>query len=145
MSDKNIKKEKILLVDDDEFLIDMYSVKFKNAGYEIDTALNGKVALKKMEEDNYDVLLLDLLMPGVDGFEILENIKERNLKGNMNIIVLSNQSKVQDVEKAKFGDIDGYIVKASAVPSEVLDKVENIIKEKKIILWQKIKTNFLNS
>lgn len=134
MSDKNIKKEKILLVDDDEFLIDMYSVKFKNAGYEIDTALNGKVALKKMEEDNYDVLLLDLLMPGVDGFEILENIKERNLKGNMNIIVLSNQSKVQDVEKAKFGDIDGYIVKASAVPSEVLDKVENIIKEKKIIL-----------
>lgn len=134
MSDKNIKKEKILLVDDDEFLIDMYSVKFKNADYEIDTALNGKVALKKMKEDNYDVLLLDLLMPGVDGFEILENIKERNLKGNMNIIVLSNQSKIQDVEKAKFGDIDGYIVKASAVPSEVLDKVENIIKEKKIIL-----------
>lgn len=127
MSGIEQKNKKILLVDDDEFLLDMYSTKFRGIGFEVETVFEGETALKYLKEKAFDVLLLDLIMPKMDGFEVLEELKEIGLRDNLFVIVLSNQSESEDIERVKKLGVDGYIIKATAVPSEVLDEVQKII------------------
>lgn len=124
------ENKKILLVDDDEFLLDMYSKKFKEAGFYIDTAFDGRQGLQKLKEDDFDLLLLDLVMPDIDGLELLETIKEEGIRQELIVIVLSNQGTNESIDKVKEIGVDGYIIKANTVPSEVLEKVKKIIKEK---------------
>jgi CheY-like chemotaxis protein len=124
------KQLKILLVDDDRFLIDMYALKFKKSGMEIDAVANSSVALEKLRAGNiYDILILDIIMPTMDGLELLKVAKDENLVNDAAVIMLTNQS--DDVEKAKAMGIDGYIIKATTLPSEVVDKVLAIYKAKK--------------
>lgn len=120
--------KKILIVDDDKFLLDIYSLKFKSGGFEVDTAFGGEDALKKIREDAPDILLLDIVMPGMDGIEVLQTIRGEKIGSGMTIIILSNQSQQSDVDKATALGVDGYIIKASSTPSEVLAKVKEIIK-----------------
>lgn len=112
----------VFLVDDDRFLLDLYAVKFKNAGHEV-TVFNGGeellAALRKEGAVAPDAILLDLIMPGVSGFEALETIRKEQLAKGSKIIILSNQGQDSDIEKAKALSADGYIIKASAIPSEV--------------------------
>ena len=122
----------ILIVDDDKFLIDMYTVKFKEAGYVVNSAFGAEEALHKLEGGcSPDGLLLDVVMPGMNGIELLKKIRENKLAPNASVIILSNQSQPADIEAARKLGIDGYIVKASTIPSEVLEKVEEIMKSKK--------------
>lgn len=120
--------KKILIVDDDKFLLDIYSLKFKSKGYEVDTAFGGEEAIKKLRDNKPDILLLDIVMPGMDGIETLQKIKDEKLEDGITRIVLSNQSQQTDIDKATALGVDGYIIKASCTPSEVLSKVEEIIK-----------------
>lgn len=125
------KKYDILIIDDDKFLLDMYSVKFNEQGFKVDVAFGGEEALKKLR-DGYapDVILLDIVMPGVDGFEFLEKMQKENIGGDPVVIVLSNQGQDTEIERAKKLGAKGYIVKASAIPSEVLERVIEIVEEK---------------
>ena len=114
---------RVYLVDDDRFLLDLYAVKFKNAGHEVSAFSGGEdllVALRKDGAIPPDVILLDLIMPGMGGFEALETIRKEHLAKGAKIIILSNQGQDSDIEKAKQLSADGYIIKASAIPSEVL-------------------------
>ncbi len=121
---------RIFLVDDDRFLLDLYMVKFKNAGHEV-TAFNSGAefldAIKKDPSLAPNAVLLDIIMPGLGGFEVLEAVRKENLIPNAKLIVLSNQGLDADIEKAKQFKVDGYIVKASAIPSEVLTETMRII------------------
>jgi len=74
-------KPKILIIDDDFFLLDMYILKFQEAGFDIETAKNGAEALEKLKSKNLnpDVILLDILMPSMDGFEFLKIVKDKNI------------------------------------------------------------------
>ena len=119
----------ILLVDDDEFLIDMYSLKFSQAGHTIRAAKSADEALEALKDDGYtpDAVVLDLVMPYMDGFELLAAITEKDLAPGAALIVLSNQSEKEDLEKAKSLGAAGHIVKANAIPSEVLTMIEKII------------------
>ena len=124
-------KYKILIVDDDKFLLDVYSVKFKEAGHELVTVLSADEALDRIKKsDDFDAIVLDLLMPTMDGFEFLTSLKENNLAKNTALIILTNQGEAKDVDKAKNLDIDGYIVKASSIPAEVLAEVLEIIEKR---------------
>ena len=124
------KNLKILLVDDDRFLLDMYLLKFKKSGLEIDTATNGTSALEKIKSGtDYDIVLMDIIMPGMDGLELLKTIRDQKILPNAVIIMLTNQA--DDEEKAKTIGVDGYIIKATTIPSEVVDKVLTIYKTKK--------------
>ena len=112
----------VFLVDDDRFLLDLYAVKFKNAGHEVTVFGGGEdllAALRKEGSVAPNAILLDLIMPGVSGFEVLEAIRKEHLAKGTKIIILSNQGQDSDIEKAKQLGADGYIVKASAIPSEV--------------------------
>ena len=114
---------RVYLVDDDRFLLDLYAVKFKNAGHEASVFSGGEdllAALRKKGAAQPNAILLDLIMPGMSGFEALETIRKEHLAEGSKIIILSNQGQDSDIEKAKQLSADGYIIKASAIPSEVL-------------------------
>lgn len=115
---------RILLVDDDAFLRDMYATKFTEGGHVVEAVDNGEDALVYLTENEVDVVLMDMVMPRVTGLELLEKIREAKLGGNPKCIFLSNQGEESDVQSATKAGADGYIVKASMVPSEVVQKVE---------------------
>lgn len=118
---------KILIVDDDKFLLNMYSLKFTKNNFQVDSAVSGEEALAKIKEGyNPDIILLDIVMPGMDGFEVLDNLKKNNIAPNAMIIMLTNQGQLADIEKAKTFGINGYIIKATTIPSEVVQEVERI-------------------
>lgn len=114
---------RIFLVDDDRFLLDLYAMKFKNAGHEV-TAFGAAeeclAALRKKDATPPHAILLDLIMPGIGGFEMLDTIRKEKLAQGAKIIILSNQGQDSDIKKAKELSADSYIIKASAIPSEVL-------------------------
>jgi CheY-like chemotaxis protein len=123
---KNIK---ILLVDDDRFLLDMYVLKFKKNGCSVDTASGSMTALAKLRAgEHFDIILLDIIMPTMDGLELLATIRKEKLAEGATVIILSNQN--DDMEKAQALGIDGYIIKAMSIPSEVVEKVLGIYQQK---------------
>lgn len=118
---------KILIVDDDTFLLNMYSLKFTKNGFEVTTCQNSADALQKMREGYVpDIILLDVIMPGMDGLELLHEIRNQKLAQNATVVMLTNQSDTADIEKAKALNVNGYIVKATTIPSEVITEVSNI-------------------
>lgn len=120
--------KKILIVDDDSFLLDMYALKFSKSNFSVSTALGSDIALEKLRSGyNPDVILTDIVMPEMDGFEMLEKIKEENLSPLSIVIFLSNRGQESDVTRALGLGAAGYIVKASCTPSEVIVKVNEII------------------
>ncbi|MES2668738.1 MAG: response regulator [Patescibacteria group bacterium] len=122
---------RLYLVDDDRFLLDMYAVKFKAAGHEVTAFSGGEEVLKALRESPApDALLLDIVMPGMTGFELLAAIKKEGLAATSKVIVLSNQGQESDIMSAKELGADGYIIKASAIPSEVFSETMKIIEAK---------------
>ena len=114
---------RILLIDDDAFLRDMYATKFRELGHTIDAAQTAENALLKLTDGEYDVVLMDMVMPGMNGVELLKEINAKKLGGSPKVIMLSNQSEESDKEAAMREGAIGYIVKAEFIPSEVVDKV----------------------
>ena len=123
---------KILIVDDDKFLLDMYSLKFSERGFEVATALSADEALAQFDAGFQPaIFLVDLIMPKMDGFQLVEKLRERGANKGAAIIILSNLGQKEDIEKALGLGVDGYIVKASATPSEVVNKVSDIAAHRK--------------
>lgn len=117
---------KVLLVDDDAFLRDMYATKFREAGHTVDAAEDGQIALTTLERDQFDVVLFDMVMPGLDGISFLSKATTLTNGTKTKYIVLSNQGEETDKESAKKAGAAGYIVKAESIPSEVVHKVETL-------------------
>lgn len=125
--DQETKKFKILLVDDDNFLLDMYAMKFKNTDFVLETALGPEQAIKKLSEGfSPDFIALDVVMPVMDGFELIEKIKNDNLAPNTKFIVLSNQGQESDIAKGKALGVSDYIIKANLTPSEVVAHISKL-------------------
>ncbi|MBI2046294.1 MAG: response regulator [Parcubacteria group bacterium] len=124
----NDSKPKVFIVDDDTFLLDMYALKFTEVGFEVRAAGSGVEALDKLSEGFVpDIILLDIVMPGMDGFELLKNIKDKQLAASAKIIILSNIGQEADIERGKKLGANGYIVKASVTPTEVVEKVKETL------------------
>lgn len=125
------KKYSLLIVDDDKFLLDMYSLKFGKSGFDVQTAVGSLQALKLLRDGQKpDIIILDIVMPAMDGLELLAAIRKERLSPSSIIIMLTNQSQSSDIDKAKALGVDGYIVKATTIPSEVVTEVMDIIKKK---------------
>ena len=112
---------RVYLVDDDRFLLDLYAVKFKNAGRDVTTFSSGEGLLDALRKGSAapDAVFIDLIMPGIGGIGVLEAIRKEGLAKGAKIVILSNEGQDADVEKAKEYKADGYIIKTSATPSEV--------------------------
>jgi len=133
----------ILLVEDDPFLIDIYSTKMKDSGFEVDVAVDGEEALKKIEEHNQknlpgpiaeearglwpDIVVMDLVLPRIDGWEVLKRIKGDAKFKELKLIVLSNLGQKNEVEKGLELGATKYLIKAHYTPSEVIQVIKEII------------------
>ncbi len=122
---------KVLLVDDDVFLRDMYATKFIECGHEVETLGEASEALKNIKEKQHDVVLLDMVMPSMTGLDLLKEVGKNNLRRQTTFIILSNQSETTDRSSATEAGADGYIVKAESIPSDVVKQVESICNSKK--------------
>ncbi|MEK7177036.1 MAG: response regulator [Patescibacteria group bacterium] len=121
------KKYSILIVDDDKFLLDMYRKKFERDGATADVAVGSDEALNKLRGGaKPDVLVLDIIMPSMDGIELLEAIRKEKLAPDATVVMLTNESNRERIDKAKTLGIKGYIVKATSIPSEVIEKIKEI-------------------
>ncbi len=120
------KTYKILLVDDDKFLLDMYANKFSKEGFEVTVGVGTQNALEKLKELKPDIILADIVMPGMDGLEFVEHVQKEGLAPDAIIIMLTNQGDSYDIERAKKLHVHGYIVKATSIPSEVVSEVLKI-------------------
>lgn len=126
------EKKKILIIDDDKFLLDMYAMKFGKNNFEVKTASDGTETFDILKKGyRPDILLLDLIMPGMDGISIYENIKKDNLAPGAIAVMLTNQGIASDINRAKEVGVEGYIVKATTIPSEVVDEVAVIYEKYK--------------
>ncbi len=106
----------------------MYALKFAKSNFDVTTALGPELALSKLHEGlDPDVMLLDIVMPVMDGFELMEKIKEEKLAPKSVKIFLSNRGQPSDIARGEALGASGYIVKASSTPLEVIEKVNEII------------------
>lgn len=119
---------KILLIDDDPFISDMYLVKFKERGFQVEVAQDGKTGLARLKEYKPHIVLLDVIMPIMDGFEILKKIKNDSSFAGTKVVLLTNLGQKEDIEKGLELGADDYIVKAHYTPTEVVDKIEKMVK-----------------
>ncbi len=127
-----ITNKKILIIDDDEFLLDMYVVKFKESGFDVEACRGGEDAILKIKSGlSPGVILLDIVMPGIDGFEVLRLIKKDGLSPDALVIILTNLGQKEDVEKGMRLGANDYIVKAHFTPSEVVKRVLELMENKK--------------
>ncbi|MFO0702731.1 MAG: response regulator [Candidatus Andersenbacteria bacterium] len=121
-------KKKIFLVEDDLFLSDMYRTKFELGGYEMPHAEDGDVAVRLIKEAKPDVVLLDIVLPKKSGFEVLKDLKADPETKDIPVVMLTNLSQKDDVDKGlKLGAAD-YIIKAHFTPADVVSKIELVLK-----------------
>jgi len=121
--------KKILIVEDDKFLRELMVRKLSQENFEIIEAIDGEEGIKKIKDVIPDIVLLDLILPGIDGFEVLAKIKEDATTTSIPVIILSNLGQREDVERGmKLGAID-FLVKAHFTPNEIIDKIKANLKE----------------
>ena len=122
----------VMIVDDDRFLLDMYALKFTECGCTVEAVSNPADALDKLKQGaSPNIILLDVVMPSMSGFEFLDQVKKQGLAKGATVIMLSNQGQQEDIDKAMSLGASGYIIKASSIPSEVLEKTISIADTKK--------------
>lgn len=119
--------KKILIVEDDEFLLSMYSTKFEIEGYEVVMASDGEMGYDKAQKEKPGIILLDIMLPNMDGFEVLKKLKANRETSSIPVILLTNLSQKQDVEQGLSLGADDYLVKAHFMPSEVVDKINRLL------------------
>jgi len=125
------KKDKILIIEDDQFLQKIYGNKLRAEGFEVVQAIEGKEGLHKVTQEKPDLVILDLILPGKNGFEILAEIKSKSETRSTPVLILSNLGQDKDVKRGmEMGAVD-YFVKTEIKLSEVLGKVrEHLVKAK---------------
>ena len=118
---------KILLIEDDKFLRELIIQKLGREGFEATEAPEGEAGLTKMKEERPDLVLLDLILPGIDGFEVLAELKKDEALRQIPVIIISNSGQPAEIEKAKELGVRDWLVKTEFDPQEVLEKVKRQI------------------
>ena len=119
----------ILVIEDDKFLRELIVQKLSKEGYDVSEAVDGEGGIKKIREEKPDLVLLDLILPGIDGFEVLKQAKEDKEVADVPVIILSNLGQQEDVEKGmKLGATDS-LIKALFTPGEIIEKIQEIAKK----------------
>ena len=117
----------ILLVEDDPFLIDIYTTKLKEVGYNVQVAQDGEEAMSKIKEYKPDLVLLDIVLPTVNGWEILKRVKKDEELSGVRIVILSNLAEKEEVERGINAGAIKYLVKAHYTTTEVVAEIRKII------------------
>ncbi|MBN1818562.1 MAG: response regulator [Sedimentisphaerales bacterium] len=127
---KKANKTKILVIDDEPNIVQTLQDRLEMNDYKVFTAGNGKEGLERFEEGHPDVILLDVIMPLMDGLEMLETLRKRPDGQDVSVIMLTARSQAQDIARAHAAGIDDYIVKPFDL-SELLEKIETVVENRK--------------
>ena len=119
---------KILVVEDDKFLRELISQKLVKEGYTVIVAVDGENAIESVKEKGLGLVLLDLILPGIGGFEVLAKIKSDPVLAKIPVIILSNLGQKDDIEKGREMGVDDYLIKAHFTPNEIVERIQAIIK-----------------
>ena len=120
-------KISVLIVEDDKFLRELLVRKVESAGFMTSIAVDGKEALKKIKEELPRLVLLDLVLPGIDGFEVLRQVKADPQTSKVSVIILSNLGQREDVERGLKLGADDYLIKAHFTPDEIIQKIQKLL------------------
>jgi len=122
---------KILIVEDDKFLRELIAKKLIKEGYEVEEAIDGEDGVRKAKEIMPDLILLDLILPGIDGFEVLKRIKESQKTALIPVVILSNLGQKDEIEKGlNLGAVD-FLIKAHFTPEEIVEKIKLVLAKNK--------------
>jgi DNA-binding response OmpR family regulator len=121
------EKIHVLLVEDDVFLSGIYQKKFEMEGYKVSLADNGEKALLEVKKKKPDIVMLDILLPKLDGFAVLSKLKADPEVKDIPVILLTNLGQKDDVEKGLQMGASDYLIKAHFKPSEVVDKIKQVL------------------
>lgn len=121
---------KILLVEDDKMLADMYITKFSKEGLKVMRAEDGAAGLELAKKEKPDLVLLDIIMPKLDGFAVLKELKNDPQMGSTHVLLLTNLGQSEDVEKGRQLGADDYFIKANHTPAEIVEKVKYLLSKK---------------
>ncbi|MCD6114737.1 response regulator [bacterium] len=123
--------EKILIVEDDKFLRELIAKKLLKEGYEVEEAIDGEDGVRKTKKVMPDLILLDLILPGIDGFEVLKRIKEDEKTASIPVVILSNLGQKDEIEKGlNLGAVD-FLIKAHFTPEEIVEKIKLVLAKNK--------------
>jgi DNA-binding response OmpR family regulator len=132
MSNKKEKKDnktKIVLVEDDAFLAGMYVTKLNLEGYDVHLASDGEKGLKLAKEELPSIILLDVILPKMSGFDVLKDLKAEAKTKDIPVILLTNLGQRDDVKKGLDLGAADYLIKAHFMPSEVVEKIKKLVKK----------------
>jgi len=121
--------KKILIAEDDGFLSKIYDVKLKGMGYNVVMASDGEDALEKLNQGGYNLIILDMMMPKRDGFDVLAAVRANQALSSVPVIVLSNLGQESDVKKAMDMGANDYLIKANFSIDEVVSKIKKHLGE----------------
>lgn len=122
-------QKKLLLVEDDTYIHELYAEILKEEGYLLDEARDGETAYQKMRDNTYDLILLDVMLPKMNGFDILDKLQKDDNKGDVGnkVVLLTNLSQETMVARAVTYGIRGYIVKSDFAPDQLIKEVANYV------------------
>ena len=121
-------EKKILIIEDDKFLRELIAQKLLKEGYDIAEAIDGEKGIEAVKKEKPDLVLLDLILPGIDGFEVLARMKADPILAEIPVIILSNLGQKDDIERGlKMGAVD-YLIKAHFTPGEIIEKINAALK-----------------
>jgi len=122
-----VDSAKILIIEDDRYISKMYQLKLSLDGFDVQVADNGRIGIEKVKELKPDIVLTDILMPELDGFEVIKMIKaDEDLKSTP-ILIMSNLGQEDHIQKGLELGALGYIVKSQYTPSKVVEKIKEIL------------------
>ena len=121
------KKIKILIIEDDFFLLSMYAAKFNLENFEVIIAEDGEKGLKLAFKELPDVILLDIFLPKKNGFDVLKELKSDESAKKIPVILLTNLSQKAEIEQGLSLGAEDYLIKAHFMPSEVVEKIKKVI------------------
>ncbi len=127
MTNKLNKSKKILLVEDEKTLSEMYKTKFERENFQVLTADNGTPVLELAKKEKPDAILLDIILPKMDGFTVLKQLKSDPKTKSIPVLMLTNLGQEEDIKKGKSLGAKDYIVKANFTPSQVVEKVREVV------------------
>lgn len=130
---KKSQKIKVLVVDDEPNIVQTLKDRLEMNDYLVFTAHNGNDGLKIAQEQSPDVILLDVIMPLMDGHEMLEKLRQQEWGKTTSVIMLTARSQAQDIARARACGIEDYIIKPFDL-SELLEKIEGIVEHRKVLL-----------
>lgn len=115
--------KKILIIDDDFLVSDIYSMELQKAGYTTITANNGEAGLSKMQVEKPNLILLDIVMPGLDGLQVLDRIRSNPELSGVKVLLLSNLKDENTIKSGLARGANGYLIKPSLTPQQVVSEV----------------------